>query len=140
MFRVTADTNILVSAIVYPRGNPRRILQMALAGEINMTVYEPILEEMADVLARKFYATPQEIREARAIVTRAARTAAPAVRLDVIKADPDDDRIPECAVTAGADFIITGDKDLLRLKSYDSISIVTPSEFSDIALSRQQQR
>jgi predicted nucleic acid-binding protein len=60
--------------------------------------------------------------------------------LDVIKADPDDDRIPECAVTAGADFIITGDKDLLRLKSYDSISIVTPSEFSDIALSRQQQR
>jgi predicted nucleic acid-binding protein len=43
-------------------------------------------------------------------------------------------------VTAGSDFIVTGDKDLLRLKSYDSIGIVTPSNFFDIALSWQQRR
>jgi putative PIN family toxin of toxin-antitoxin system len=84
VLRVTADTNVLVSAIIYPRGNPRRILQMALAGEINLTVSEPILDEMADVLARKFDATPREIEEASAIIKQAARTVKPAVRLEVI--------------------------------------------------------
>jgi putative PIN family toxin of toxin-antitoxin system len=132
VLRATIDTNVLVSAIVYPRGNPRRILQMALAGEINLTVSQPILDEMADVLARKFDATPLEVEEARAIVTQAARTVKPSVRLDVVKADPDDDRILECAVTAGSDVIVTGDKDLLRLGSYDSIRILNPSDFVDL--------
>jgi uncharacterized protein len=129
---VTADTNILVSAIAYPRGNPRRLLEMALAGEINVAVSQPILTEMADVLARKFNATPDDIVEARAIVTRAARTVQPAVKLDVIKEDPDDDRILECAVSAGSDYIVTGDKDLLRLGHYDAIRIVNVADFLEI--------
>jgi putative PIN family toxin of toxin-antitoxin system len=132
VLQVTADTNILVSAIVYPRGNPRRLLQMALSGDIDLCVSHPIIEEMADVLARKFRATPQDIAEAMEIVTLAARTVRPTVRLDVIKEDPDDNRILECAVSAGSDCIVTGDKDLLRLKSYDSIRIPKVSDFMDI--------
>jgi predicted nucleic acid-binding protein len=54
------------------------------------------------------------------------------VQLDVIKEDPDDDRILECAVSAGSEFIVTGDKDLLRLGRYDSIRILTVSEFLDL--------
>jgi putative PIN family toxin of toxin-antitoxin system len=129
VLRVTADTNIFVSAIVYRRGNPRRFLQMALAGEINLTVSQPILDEMADVLARKFDATQADIEEAKAIVARAARTVTPAVTLDVIKEDPPDNRILECAVSGGSDYIVTGDKDLLRLKQYDSIRIVKVADF-----------
>lgn len=59
------------------------------------------------------------------MIRQAARIVTPAVRLDVVTADPDDDKIVECAVTAGSDYIVTGDKDLLRLGSYDSIRIVT---------------
>lgn len=42
------------------------------------------------------------------------------MRLDVIKEDPPDDRVLECAVSSGADYIVTGDKDLLRLGQYDA--------------------
>jgi uncharacterized protein len=46
-----------------------------------------------------------------------------------LKEDPADDRILECAVSAGSDYIVTGDRDLLRLKQYDSIRIVKVADF-----------
>ena len=102
---------------------------MALEGTISLTVSQHILGEMTGVLARKFYATPEEIAEATRIVLDAARVVAPAVRLDVVAEDPADNRILECAVAAGSQYIVTGDKDLLRLGSYDSIKILTVSGF-----------
>jgi predicted nucleic acid-binding protein len=66
-----------------------------------------------------------------------ARVVSPAVQLEVVKDDPDDDRILECAVTAGSDFIVTGDKDLLRLGRYDSIKILTVADFLE-QLHRQE--
>lgn len=51
----------------------------------------------------------------------------------MIAHDPPDNRVLECAVSAGSDFIVTGDKDLLRLKRYDGIRIVSVAEFLDIA-------
>lgn len=131
MLRVTVDANILVSAIVY-RGKPAELLRRALEGEINLTVCQPIIDETVEVLKRKFDATPDELREARAIIDIAARTVTPAVQLSVIKEDPDDDRVLECAVSAGADYIVTGDKDLLRLKRYDVIRIVTAADLLGI--------
>jgi uncharacterized protein len=53
----------------------------------------------------------------------------PAVQLDVIKEDPPDNRILECAVAAGSDYMVTGDKDLLRLGRYDSIRVLSVSDF-----------
>jgi putative PIN family toxin of toxin-antitoxin system len=129
VIRVTPDTNILVSGLVYQRGKPYQLLRMALAGEINMTVSQAILDEMADVLARKFKMTETAIEEAKAIVTQAARVVTPAVKLQVVKEDPDDDKILECAVSGGSDYIVTGDKDLLRLKQYDSIRILKVADF-----------
>lgn len=136
MPRVTADTNILVSGLVYRRGKPYDLLRMALDGTINLTVSQHILDEMADVLARKFYATPEEIAEATLIVRDAARVVTPAVQLDVIREDPADNRILECAVAAGSDYIVTGDKDLLRLGTYDSIKILTVSDFLNVGRAR----
>lgn len=83
---------------------------MALTGRISLTVSEAILDEMADVLARKFHASHDEIEAARETVKEAARTVTPAVQLDVVKEDPADNKIVECAVTAGSDYIVTGDK------------------------------
>jgi putative PIN family toxin of toxin-antitoxin system len=133
VLKPTADTNILISALVFKRGNPDKFLRMGLTGQIALTVSEAILDEMADVLARRFQASPEEIAEARAVVKQAARTVAPAVQLDVVKDDPDDNKIVECAVTAGSDYIVTGDKDLLRLGKYDAIRIVNVADFLEIA-------
>jgi predicted nucleic acid-binding protein len=54
------------------------------------------------------------------------------VELDVIKEDPPDNRILECPSTAGSDYVVTGDKDLLRLGSYESIRILRVSKFLEI--------
>jgi len=59
VLRVTADTNILVSGLNFRGGKPFQLLQLARAGKINLTISEPILAEVEDVLARKF-AWPQE--------------------------------------------------------------------------------
>jgi putative PIN family toxin of toxin-antitoxin system len=98
-----------------------------------MTVSDAILDDMEDVLRRKFSFSPEESADARRSVRAIARTVIPAVTLDIIKEDPPDNRILECAVAAGADFIVTGDKDLLRLGRYDSIRILSPSDLLDIA-------
>ena len=127
MLRVTPDTNILVSGLVFRRGKPHQLLRMALDGTVSMTVSQAIIDETLDVLARKFSATADDLAEAKAVITEAARTVTPTVQLDVIKEDPPDNRILECAVTAGSNYIVTGDKDLLRLGQYDAIGIITAS-------------
>ena len=99
------------------------MLELARERKINLTVSDAILDEIADVLARKFDFTPEDIAEARGWITGMARTVTPRVELDVIREDPSDNRILECAVAAGSDYIVSGDKDLLRLGGYDSIRI-----------------
>lgn len=113
---------------------------MGLQGAANLTVSPAILDEMGNVLARDFAASPEEIAEARTIVADAARTATPAVQLDVIKEDPPDNRILECAMSAGADYIVTRDNDLLRRRTYAGIRIVNDADFLELARSEGKGR
>ena len=132
MLRVTADTNVIVSGLNFLRGNPFQLLQLARAGKISLALSEPILAEVEDVLARKFDWPPEDIAEARRRLRQLARTVTPAVQLEVIIDDPPYNRILECAVSAGANYIVTGDKDLLRLGRYDSIKILSVSDFLEM--------
>lgn len=132
MLRVTADTNILISGLTFRGGKPFQILELARTGRINLTVSEAILDETEDVLRRKFHWSDADIDEGRRRITAMARTVKPAVQLSVIKDDPPDDRILECASAAGSDFIVTGDNHLLRLGQYDSIRILMAAEFLDL--------
>jgi len=133
VLRATADTNIFISALVFPGGKPFRLLELAREGKINLTVSEAILDEIGGVLARKFNWAPEDIADARKWITGMARTAKPAIQLEVIQEDPPDNRILECAVAAGSDYIVTGDKDLLRLGTYDSIRILSVADFLEMA-------
>jgi len=56
----------------------------------------------------------------------------------VIKEDPPDNRVLECAVSAGSDYIVTGDKDLLRLGRYDAIRILSVADFLDLPPERER--
>ena len=59
--------------------------------------------------------------------------------LHVIQDDPDDNRVLECAVKGSADYIVTGDRHLLRLGSYEAIAIVTVRQFLDTAEAEEDQ-
>jgi predicted nucleic acid-binding protein len=64
-----------------------------------------------------------------AIMTTSARTVDLAIQVRAVKGDPDDDHVVSCAVAAGAEAVITGDKDLLRMVSYEGISMVRVRDF-----------
>jgi putative PIN family toxin of toxin-antitoxin system len=136
VLRVTADTNVVVSGLISPNGKPRELLQTARNGEINLTLSHAILEEAADVLSRKFDWPPEDIAEARQRLSEIARIVTPAVLLEVIKEDPSDNRILECAVSAGSGYIVTGDKHLLRLGVYSGIRILKVSDFLNLERDR----
>ncbi len=140
MLRATLDTNILIAALVFKSARPIKILHMGMQGAANLTVSPAILDEMEKVLVRDFAASAEEVAEARAIVSDAARTVTPAVQLDVIKEDPPDNRILECAMSAGADYIVTRDNDFLRRGQYAGIRIVNDVDFLQLARSEGRGR
>ena len=80
-------------------------------------------------MRRKFRWPESNIAEAIEILRAMTELVVPAVILDVVKDDPDDNKILECAQSAHSECILTGDRDLLRLQRYDSMPIMTVSEF-----------
>jgi uncharacterized protein len=140
VLRVTVDTNILVSGLNFLSGKPFQFLQLARGGKISLTVSAAILDETAEVLARKFGWPPEDVSEARRRLMRIARTVRPAVELDVVREDPPDNRVLECAMSAGSDYIVTADKDLLRLGQYAGTRIVSVSQFLELFQGRAPER
>jgi putative PIN family toxin of toxin-antitoxin system len=79
----------------------------------------------------KFEASPEDAATVLDRVAGIAEVVHPAETLHVIREDPDDDRVLECAVSGKADYIVTGDRHLLRLAEYRGIRIVRVREFLD---------
>ena len=113
--------------------NGARLRRLQLAGVIWRLLAAAPYSRARDTLRRPSTSgfSPGEAAETRARLKAIARTVTPSVQLDVIKEYPDDNHILECAVSAGADYIVTGDKDLLRLGAYDAIRILTVADFLD---------
>ncbi|MBZ5620426.1 MAG: putative toxin-antitoxin system toxin component, PIN family [Acidobacteriia bacterium] len=113
MIRVVLDTNIVVSAMLRAGGLPEAVFNLAIDGVIQLCVSEPILAEYEEVLGRARLAIPPEkvahalarIREKSSLVTDIVRVD-PAACPD----DPDDLIFLECAETAGADYLVTGNR------------------------------
>jgi uncharacterized protein len=126
--RVVFDTNILVSALVFPGGKGEAALQRIIEQADQLIVSRPIVDELLEVLARKFARDAEELAHVAVFVTELAVVVAPKRRLRVVKDDADN-RILECAVTGRADAIVTGDKALLALKLYESIRILTLRDY-----------
>jgi putative PIN family toxin of toxin-antitoxin system len=128
--RVTLDTNIYVSALEFG-GVGARLLGMARAGMIGIDVSDAILDELMTVLRDDFAWEAYRLHFAREQLARLGNLVTPHKTIDAINEDPDDNRILECALEAGSEFIVTSDKDLLRLKEYGNVRIVTASQLLD---------
>ena len=127
MLRVTADTNVIISGLNFS-GNPRHVLEMAEDGAIHLAV--AILDEIERVLRRDKFGWPEEeIDKAIRQITRFTEHVEPKQRIDAVKEDPTDNRILECAAASGSDYLVSGDKHLLKLGQYQGIKIVSPADF-----------
>jgi uncharacterized protein len=140
MTRLVLDTNVLVSAILSPRGKPAFILKLALRGVVELVISPAIIEEMYKVLhypkliklLKKNRVSVEEIEAFIKNIDTIAEITKGKLVLDVIKDDTSDNIILACGVEGGADFIISGDSHLLGLESFEEIEIVTPATFLEL--------
>jgi putative PIN family toxin of toxin-antitoxin system len=126
------DTNILIAAFL-TEGICAKLLIRARKREFDLILCDGILDEFKRVLTKKFTTSPQETSEALIVLSEAAlKIHGPIELISPICRDSDDDLILACAIDAIADYVVTGDEDLLVLKNYKEISIVTPREFEKL--------
>lgn len=130
--KVVFDTNIYISAIIFG-GNPRACLELARKGKIEVSVSSPILLEISQKLKAKFKWSDKEVLDVIEGYSKFIKKVTPQQKLSIIKADPTDNKILECAKEAKADFIVSGDvKHLLSLKNFENTKIVSAKQFLDI--------
>lgn len=84
----------------------------------------------------KFGRSEERLAETEEWIRSFTRLVVPKEALDIIKEDPPDNRILECAEAAGSEFIVTGDKDLLRIKRHGGVRIVKVADF--LAMGRER--
>jgi uncharacterized protein len=127
--KVVADTNILVSALIFPGGPPEAVYRLALEGKIEIVTSRPLLAELGRVLTEKFGWEPERAEEAVAQLVRLAEIVEPSETISDVDADPADNRVLEAAAAGGAAAIVSGDHHLLELKAWRGVPITTPAAF-----------
>lgn len=130
MTRVVADTNIYISALMFG-GLPGVLLDLGLMQAFRLVISPALLDELEDKLRVKFGVLAQDAAAIRVKLESAGNPIDPEIVLDVVTDDPDDNRVLECAVAGRADYIVSGDRHLLKLKEHAGIPILTAREFLD---------
>jgi len=128
--RVVLDTNVLVSGIAYPASTPGKILSAWRRGAVTVVLSHHIIEELSRSLPRMNHRlnwAPQKFEEEVDLLSLQAQIVEPAALPDTAVRDPGDLPVLGTLLAAKADYLVTGDNDLLALA--ERYSIVTPAEF-----------
>jgi len=131
---VVFDTNVLIAAII-TEGICSKLLHRARAGEFSLVSCPFIMKEIRLILSRKFRLADAEIVAALEPVNEAiSKYIKHNLEITGVCRDPDDDNIIACAAAAEAGYLVTGDADLLELKRYQGVRIITPRNFEALFL------
>jgi uncharacterized protein len=130
--RVVFDTNVLIAAFL-TEGVCSKLLVRARRGEFELFLSNDIIQEFERNLRKKFSLTSSEIIDTSTVLVEAAKEIVQKVRPIVpVCRDSDDDKILACAKQVDADYLVTGDQDLLVINRHGRTRIVTPRNFEDI--------
>jgi uncharacterized protein len=128
MLKVVLDTNVVVSGLLHQKGAPATILDAATSKRFRCCISEPLLDEYREVLARDYLGLDQH--RVGTFITDLRKVAifvVPRKKVAVAR-DPDDNRVMECALEAGADFIVTGNIGDFPAQ-FHGVRVVTPRDF-----------
>jgi putative PIN family toxin of toxin-antitoxin system len=128
--RVVFDSNVYVSALAIPGGVADEAMHAAREGVFQLVLSRPILVEVLGVLSRKFAQEPEELARTAVLLSSLGEIVSPAQRVHVLADDPDN-RVLECAFAARADLVVTGDRQILSLRAWEGIEILSLRQFVD---------
>jgi putative PIN family toxin of toxin-antitoxin system len=130
VIRAVLDTNAVISGIGW-RGPPQIILDAAIAGRFVLLTSPALLEEVRRVLVYpRLRILPQaRVQEVLSLLSLVSHVVEPEEKVAVIRRDPADNRVLECALAGEASHIVSGDEHLLALKMFRNIPIVKPADF-----------
>ena len=129
MLRVVADTNVLVSAVV-AKGNEYLLLKETKSGHVRFVISLQIIKELKGVLSRpKFGFSDKQVESVVKHIISISEIIVATSIVNVVKEDPSDNKIIEAAIDGEADYIVSGDKDLLRLLKFRNIKIIPAAAF-----------
>ncbi|MCH8003054.1 MAG: PIN domain-containing protein [Nanoarchaeota archaeon] len=108
------------------------IVEKAIDKKIQVFITLEILKDVEKVMRRDFDEPEEMIKRQINLILTYAKIVAPKYIGNVVKEDPDDDMILRCSARINADYIVSGNKHLLKLKKFGNTKIVSPKEFMDI--------
>lgn len=131
--RIVVDMNVLISATIRPSSRLAQILVYIRDGKFEFLYFPEFLREYSEVVSRphiweKYKLDRDEIEATLQIMANRGVLVHVVSQIDVCR-DPDDNVILSLALDGKADYIVSGDKDLLDLTSFRDIPIIKPSEF-----------
>ena len=128
---VVVDTNVLVSALI-GKGNPRKVLEIILSGRVSFCLSTPVLSEYVTVLRRPKFAQYSEFAANASLTLKSLQGIAlfsePKILIRACP-DPDDNKFLTLAVSAGARYMVTGNKRHFPFRSFRGTRVVSPTEF-----------
>ena len=130
------DASVLVSAFLFPESVPGRVVALAGRGAYALHLSPILIEEVRRSLLNprlrnRYGQTEDSVRAWCDELTAVARMVDDLPDIAPVCRDPDDDHVVAAALVAGADCIVTGDRDLLALGRHESVRIVTARAFLD---------
>ncbi len=126
--KLVFDSNIFISAFVIPGSKAEKAVLRIIEGYDTLLISREIIKEVLEVLSTKFYRDREAISHAAVYLSDIAQVINPTKRIRIFKDDPDN-RILECALFGKADAIVTGDKEMLKLREYKGIEIISLKEY-----------
>jgi putative PIN family toxin of toxin-antitoxin system len=138
--RAVIDTNVLVSGFITRRGNPYRIIVAIHAGQFEFIISQSLIDELADVVRRDAFlargvASSNEVSAFFAFITQEVDVIASEGESPIRVRDPKDEQVIATALAGNADYLVTGDNDLLALRDdpgLGALRIVTVAEFLEV--------
>lgn len=137
MLKVVLDTNILVSGTIVPKGNPYGVIKAWKEGQFLLVVTPQLIQEVIEVLMRPhirrgYSLGDQQVSDVIQAIVEGGLMVPGRLEIAAVARDPDDDAILACAKEGKANYIVTGDKDLLDLDVFEGIPIVSARKFLSI--------
>jgi putative PIN family toxin of toxin-antitoxin system len=126
--RVVFDSNIFISALAIPGSRAEKAILKIIEGDDILLISKEILDEVLSVLSAKFSRDREELSHVAVVLSEIVEIVSSPKKITILRDEPDN-RILECALSGHADVIVTGDKDMLRLKMYERVRIISLKEY-----------